>query len=100
METGKKLRVAFIVRAFPTLSETFIINQIADLLDQGVEVEIFSFRRGDMVEISQRYYDYGLGKRVRYLDEPKGRTLRILAGFAKALSIVIRRPALIKRMFD
>ena len=37
-----KMKIAFIVGAFPTLSETFIPNQITGLLDMGHDVEIFA----------------------------------------------------------
>jgi len=36
------MKIAFIVGGFPTLSETFILNQITGLLDMGHEVEIFA----------------------------------------------------------
>jgi len=36
------MKIAFIVSGFPTLSETFILNQITGLLDLGYEVEIFA----------------------------------------------------------
>ena len=36
------MKIAFIVSGFPTLSETFILNQITGLLDLGHDVEIFA----------------------------------------------------------
>ncbi|NQT33002.1 MAG: colanic acid biosynthesis glycosyltransferase WcaL, partial [Candidatus Omnitrophica bacterium] len=36
------MRIAFIVNAFPILSETFILNQITGLIDRGHEVVLFS----------------------------------------------------------
>ncbi|MEX2568862.1 MAG: glycosyltransferase [Cyclobacteriaceae bacterium] len=39
------MRIAFIVEVFPKLSETFILNQVTGLIDQGHEVEIFPSRR-------------------------------------------------------
>jgi len=59
----KKLKIAFVVGVFPVISETFIINQIADLLDRGVEVEIFILTvalrkifRKDFITIRWRIY--------------------------------------------
>jgi len=43
---SKKLRVAFVVGGFPAVSETFIINQVADLIDRGVDVRVFTFKKG------------------------------------------------------
>lgn len=42
----EKLKILFLVRTFPVTSETFIINQIIDLIDRGHEVRIFSFYKG------------------------------------------------------
>lgn len=39
------MKVAYLVGHFPTTRETFIINEVADLLRRGVDVEIFSWRQ-------------------------------------------------------
>lgn len=36
------MKIAFIVNIFPALSETFILNQVTGLIDQGCEVDIYS----------------------------------------------------------
>ena len=36
------MKIAFIVKKFPSLSETFVLNQITGLLDRGHEVGIFA----------------------------------------------------------
>ena len=48
------MRIAFIVEVFPKLSETFILNQITGLIDEGHEVEIFPSRRFLENKIIQR----------------------------------------------
>jgi glycosyltransferase involved in cell wall biosynthesis len=45
VEKKKKLRVGYILRKFPVLSETFILNEILELEAQGIEVEIFSVEK-------------------------------------------------------
>jgi colanic acid/amylovoran biosynthesis glycosyltransferase len=44
LETGGRscLRIAFLVTSFPTVSETFILDQITGLIDLGCHVEIFA----------------------------------------------------------
>jgi colanic acid/amylovoran biosynthesis glycosyltransferase len=37
-----KMKIAFIMNSFPTISETFILNQITGLIDKGHEVYIFA----------------------------------------------------------
>ena len=41
-EKARDLRIAFVVAIFPLVSETFIIDQIADLDERGVTVDIYS----------------------------------------------------------
>jgi len=41
------MKIAFMVGTFPSLSETFILNQITGLIDRGCEVDIYANNRGD-----------------------------------------------------
>lgn len=54
------MRIAFIMEAFPKLSETFILNQVTGLIDQGHEVEIFPSRRILKKIIYSKVKNYGL----------------------------------------
>ncbi len=62
----KKLNIAFVVSAFPTVSETFIVNQICDLIDRGHEITIFSFEKNNEKVIHKKILDYELLDRVVY----------------------------------
>lgn len=42
---ARELRVGYVVKRFPRLSETFILNEILELERQGVDVEVFALRR-------------------------------------------------------
>src|SRR5258707_7169233 len=42
---SKRMRVAYLVKTFPRLSETFILNEILGVEELGLELEIFSLRR-------------------------------------------------------
>ena len=52
--------------AFPVLSETFILNQIAALLDDGHDLEIFALSKRELVTPHAIIDDYDLYDRVRY----------------------------------
>lgn len=41
------MKVGYILKKFPRLSETFILNEVLALEERGVEVEIFSLKRPD-----------------------------------------------------
>jgi colanic acid/amylovoran biosynthesis glycosyltransferase len=93
------LRVAFVVDVFPVVSETFIIDQVAQLLDRGVEVEIFSFNRGDEANVSHQFFDYDMAHRVRYLEYPLGWVSRFLNALPRALALV-RHPRTLLRALN
>ncbi|WP_166424093.1 glycosyltransferase [Paraglaciecola sp. 20A4] len=48
MPNISKKKVLFFVKSFPVLSQTFVINQINDLLDEGHDVNILAITKGDM----------------------------------------------------
>ena len=62
----KKLHIAFVVSTFPTVSETFIVNQICDLIDRGHHVTIFSFNNNETGIVHRKIKDYKLLERTRY----------------------------------
>src|SRR5262245_25538310 len=64
------LRVAYVLKKYPRLSETFILNEILELERQGVEITIFSLRRPD----DGRFHPgvCRLKGNVVYVPEPKG----------------------------
>src|SRR5687768_12618447 len=61
------MRVAFVLKKFPVISETFILNQITDLIDKGHEVAIFSLTKGDFSRVHADFIQYNLEKRTSYL---------------------------------
>ena len=44
MNSGSGLKVGYVLKVFPRLSETFVLNEILELERRGVEVEIFSLK--------------------------------------------------------
>lgn len=77
----KNKRIAFFVRSFPRLSETFILNQIIGLIDLGYDVEIISLHDPKESKVQDSYYDYNLKQRTIYLncEEHSDRKLRFLS---------------------
>jgi len=75
------MKIAFIVGVFPSLSETFILNQITGLLDLGHEVEIFSLMRPTDRKVHDVIEKRNLMSLVGYFPAiPKNPFLRILKG--------------------
>lgn len=71
------MRIAFLVSEFPTVSQTFVLNQIVGLLDLGHDVQIFASKPGGSVPIHDTYKKYDLSKRVQYCRIPENKVLRI-----------------------
>jgi glycosyltransferase involved in cell wall biosynthesis len=42
---NKTLKIAYVVKMFPRLSETFILNEMLELERQGVEITVFSLKK-------------------------------------------------------
>lgn len=80
------MNIAFIVREFPTLSETFIFNQITGLIDLGHKVVIFSSRKGTDKKIHPDVSRYSLIAKTRYTPTIPG---NIVARLFKAIGLMI-----------
>lgn len=79
------MRIAFIVDEFPTLSETFILNQITAFLDMGHDVQIFAGFNPEEKKVHRDVEKYQLMKRVHYFNMPNSKIKRVL----KAIFLVI-----------
>ncbi len=62
------MKIAFIVNEFPCVSETFVLNQITGLIDQGHEVDIFAQRPGTSPTMHADVEKYRLLDRTLYID--------------------------------
>ncbi len=94
------MKIAFIVREFPTLSETFILNQITGLLDLGHSVDIFRTMPSEQNRIHPIVEEYGLLKRTRFIPKPTGMLRRVLGGLRILLPGLIRNPGLMLRALN
>ncbi len=74
----KLFRIAYIVDSFPQLSETFLINQIVDLIDQGHDVHVLSSKKL-APPFHQKVIDYDLISKTYFL--PSVPVSRILSFF-------------------
>ncbi|MFH1776943.1 MAG: glycosyltransferase [Candidatus Omnitrophota bacterium] len=75
------MKIAFIVTEFPSLSETFVLNQITGLVDLGHEVAIFAYIRPRDKEVHTDVQTYNLYNRVTYFNMPKNKIMRIMKAF-------------------
>ncbi|AVR46905.1 hypothetical protein C7S20_17460 [Christiangramia fulva] len=65
----KKLKILFIVRNFPTISETFILNQIIYLINQGHYLRILAINY-KKTPLQNQIEEYDLMNRVEFINMP------------------------------
>jgi len=63
-------RIAFLLKSFPKLSETFILYQVTGLLDAGHDVDVFALDAATEEASHTEVAEYGLGERTTYVDVP------------------------------
>ena len=80
------MKIAFLVSEFPSVSQTFVLNEIVGLIDLGHDVQIFAGRPGSAGIIHDNHEKYDLAKRTHYYGIPKNKILRIL----KAIFFIIK----------
>lgn len=55
-----KFKILVIVTEFPSVTETFILNQITDLIDRGHDVTVFTYNKSKKLFVHKLYKDYNL----------------------------------------
>lgn len=71
------MKIAVITHKFPTISETFILNQVTGLIDRGHDVDVFGIRPGTDSSLQADVVDYRLLDRTYYLSAPKNKFHRV-----------------------
>jgi len=71
------MKIAFLLREFPVLSETFILNQITGLLDQGHDVEIYADGPRGEGKVHAAVEQYDLLEKTYYWGTPSGRAQKL-----------------------
>lgn len=64
------MKVAFLTELFPKLSETFILNQITGLINNGYSIEVFATRAADEPKTHAQIEEYSLIERTTYTNKP------------------------------
>jgi len=94
------MKIAFIVSAFPVLSETFILNQITGLIDLGHEVDIFASSKPNEKKIHSDVKKYNLINKTHYFHIPKTRKKRIMYAFKIFLKNFYKKPLVLLKALN
>jgi colanic acid/amylovoran biosynthesis glycosyltransferase len=95
------MRIAFLVPEFPSLSQTFVLNQITGLLDRGHDIEIFAAKAAQNEKYHHDIPKYELLSRTTYLPRYPGNKLeRMLKGLHLVLACFSKHPKIILRSLN
>ncbi|MFH1879125.1 MAG: glycosyltransferase [Candidatus Omnitrophota bacterium] len=87
------MNIAFIVDVFPSLSETFILNQITGLMDSGNKVSVFAGKRPGNGRVSGKIKKYGiLDSTFYHNDKPGNRFTRVIKAVPLFFVCILRDP--------
>jgi colanic acid/amylovoran biosynthesis glycosyltransferase len=86
------MKIAFVLTEFPSISETFILEQIIGLLKRGHDVEIFAKQKGNHSEAQEEIEVYRLMKRTTYFNMPKDIITRAAKAFFLAIGNLKKDP--------
>jgi|CXWL01.1.fsa_nt_gi colanic acid/amylovoran biosynthesis glycosyltransferase len=80
------MKIAFLVSEFPSVSQTFVLNQIVGLIDLGHDVEIFPDKVGSPEQVHDNYKKYDLARHTYSYRIPENKLVRMI----KALLLILK----------
>ena len=86
------MKVLFVVSTFPALSETFILNQITGLIDEGHDVEIVACQKSSNLKYHPDVDKYQLMSKVTFINIPTTAGKKLINGFKVLASNVMKQP--------
>lgn len=86
------MNIAFFVRKFPALSETFVLNQITGLIDLGHSVDIYALESKKEDKIHPDVEKYHLLDKTTYVKIPKERLHRAINAIRILLKKSLKNP--------
>lgn len=95
------MKIAFIVEVFPSLSQTFVLDQIIGLIQRGHDVDIYAELRDDKQRTHPDIEKYRLLDRTYYHPViPRGKLQRFLQGFLLFVLHFFKDPVLMLRSIN
>ena len=84
------MKVACIVNTFPSLSETFILNQITGLLDRGHQVDVYARDCDDHAVVHADVERYGLREHTSYYGHvEETMPANVFVRFIQAMGLIV-----------
>lgn len=95
------MKIAYILEVFPSLSQTFVLNQIVGLIDHGHAVDIYAEIKNDSHKLHPAVDQYRLLDRAHYQPQvPQDQLKRLLSGLIIFCRYFWQDPVLILRSIN
>jgi colanic acid/amylovoran biosynthesis glycosyltransferase len=95
------MKIAFLVTEFPSRSQTFVLNQITGLIDQGHQIKIFALASTAEGDYHSKVLSYGLAGKTTYFPKfSKKKTTRLVTAAKIALNGLFSKPRAIVKSLD
>lgn len=94
------MKIGVIVGKFPVISEQFILNHIAGLIDKGHEVTVLAAARGSTDRVQPMVGEYRLLDRTLYADLPSKPVSRVFRLLLLSIRNAFLRPRILLRAFS
>ncbi len=95
------MKIAFVVEAFPVLSQTFVLNQITGLIDRGHEVDIYAEFLENAQKVHPDVEKYQLLDRTYcHPKVPSNKFRRVIQALLLIVQYLFRDPVLVLRSLN
>lgn len=94
------MKIAFLVGQFPSVVETFVLNQIVGLISLGHDVHVFASGSAKNVTVHDSYQKYDLLKRTHYYGIPGNKLVRMVKGVLLIIKYLPSNYGVIFRSFN
>lgn len=96
------MRIAFIIGKFPSLSETFILNQITGLIDRGHQIDIYATppTERELAVVHSDVEKYNLLEHTYYRDLPENKLWRIIKAIETIANNIYKYPLPILKVLN
>lgn len=91
MTAAAPLRIGIAVHSFPTLSETFVLEPVVELLRRDHDVQILALYRGPQDPVHPTVEEHGLLERTRFLIDTRPGRGRLRKAVSAAARVARRR---------
>lgn len=94
------MRIAFLVGGFPTISETFIINQICGLMELGNDVDIFPNKYNKREKTHSQVKEFKMLENTYHVNIPANKFIRVMKAMLLFFLNIYKSPIVVMKSLN